>query len=74
MLSSERPAKDSCFLQAGPVARTLIAEPIQLSSLIGMSVDHASAVAAPKSDPVFLHVKAGMIVIATDSEWGERRE
>ena len=28
-----------------------------------MSVDHASAVAAPKSDPVFLHVKAGMTVI-----------
>ena len=28
-----------------------------------MSVDHASAIAAPKSDPVFLHVKAGMTVI-----------
>ena len=33
-----------------------------------MSVDHASAVAAPKSDPVFLHVKAGMTVIVTDTE------
>ena len=32
-----------------------------------MSVDHASAVAAPKSDPVFLHVKAGMSVIVTDT-------
>ena len=35
-----------------------------------MPVDHASAVAAPKSDPVFLHVKAGMTVIAEDgSNW-----
>ena len=34
----------------------------------GMSVDHASAVAAPKSDPVFLHVKAGITVIVTDTE------
>ena len=34
----------------------------------GMSVDHASAVAAPKSDPVFLHVKAGMTVIVTDTD------
>ena len=33
-----------------------------------MSVDHASAVTAPKSDPVFLHVKAGMTVIVTDTE------
>ena len=33
-----------------------------------MSVDHASAVAVPKSDPVFLRVKAGMTVIVTDSE------
>ena len=32
-----------------------------------MSVDHASAVEAPKSDPVFLHVKAGMTVIVTDT-------
>ena len=28
-----------------------------------MSVDHASGVGAPKSDPVFLQVKAGMTVI-----------
>ena len=35
-----------------------------------MSVDHASAVAAPKSDPVFLHVKAGMTVIVEDGgDW-----
>ena len=33
-----------------------------------MSIDHASAVAAPKSDPVFLHVKTGMTVIVTDTE------
>ena len=33
-----------------------------------MSIDHAGAVAAPKSDPVFLHVKAGMTVIVTDTE------
>ena len=33
-----------------------------------MSVDRASAVAAPKSDPVFLHGKAGMTVIVTDTE------
>lgn len=33
-----------------------------------MSVDHASAVAAPKSDPVFLHVKASMTVIVVDTE------
>ena len=33
-----------------------------------MSVDHASAIAAPKSDPIFLHVKAGMTVIVTDTE------
>ena len=33
-----------------------------------MSIDHAAAVAAPKSDPVFLHVKAGMTVIVTDTE------
>tara|TARA_B100002051_G_scaffold12916_1_gene10755 strand:+ start:1108 stop:1221 length:114 start_codon:yes stop_codon:yes gene_type:complete len=25
-----------------------------------MSVDHSSSVKAPKSDPVFLHVKAGV--------------
>ena len=28
-----------------------------------MSVDNASGLGAPKSDPVFLHVKAGMTVI-----------
>ena len=33
-----------------------------------MSIDHASAVAAPKSDPVFLHVKTGMTLIVTDTE------
>ena len=33
-----------------------------------MSIDHASTVAAPKSDPVFLHAKAGMTVIVTDTE------
>ena len=33
-----------------------------------MSVDHASAVAAPKTDPVFLHVKSGMTVIVTDTD------
>ena len=35
-----------------------------------MSVDHVSGVAAPKADPVFLHVKAGMTVIVDDgSDW-----
>ena len=34
----------------------------------GMSADHSSAVAAPKSDPVFLHFKPGMTVIFTDTE------
>ena len=33
-----------------------------------MSVDHASAVAAPKSDLVFLHVKPGMTVIVSDTD------
>ena len=33
-----------------------------------MSVDHASGVAAPKSDPVFLSVKPGMCVIVTDTD------
>ncbi len=33
-----------------------------------MSVDHASAVVAPKTDPVFLHVKSGMTVIVTDTD------
>ena len=32
------------------------------------SIDHACTVAAPKSDPVFLHVKTGMTVIVTDTE------
>ena len=31
-----------------------------------MSVDHASTVPTPKSDPVFLHVRAGMTVIVED--------
>ena len=31
---------------------------------------HASGVAAPKADPVFLHVRAGMTVIVDDgSDW-----
>ena len=35
-----------------------------------MSVDHASGVAAPKADPVFLHVRAGMTMIVDDgSDW-----
>ena len=35
-----------------------------------MSVDHASGVATPKSDSVFLHVRAGMTVIVEDgSDW-----
>ena len=34
----------------------------------GVSVDHASGVATPKSDPVFLHVKSGMTVIVTDTD------
>ena len=33
-----------------------------------MSADLSSAVAAPKPDPVFLHVKAGMTVIVADTE------
>ena len=33
-----------------------------------MSVDHASGVATPHSDPVFLHVKAGMTVIVEDGK------
>ena len=33
-----------------------------------MPVDHASAFAAPKSDPIFLHVKAGMTVVVTDTD------
>ena len=35
-----------------------------------MSVDHSSDVAAPQSDPLFLHVRAGMTVIVEDgSDW-----
>ena len=35
-----------------------------------MSIDHASGVAAPKADPVFLHVRTGMTVIVDDgSDW-----
>ena len=33
-----------------------------------MSVDHSRAVAAPKSDHVFLHFKAGMTVILADMD------
>ena len=33
-----------------------------------MSVDQVSAVVALKSDPVFLHVKAGMTVIVADTD------
>ena len=33
-----------------------------------MSVDHASAVAAPKSDPILLHVKPCDAVVITDSD------
>ena len=33
-----------------------------------MSVDHSSGVAAPKADPVLLHVKLGMTVIVTDND------
>ena len=31
-----------------------------------MSVDHASGVATPKTDPVFLHVRAGMTVVVAE--------
>ena len=35
-----------------------------------MSVDHASGVAAPKADLVFLHVKAGMtLIVEDDGNW-----
>ena len=35
-----------------------------------MSVDHSSGVEAPKVEPVFLHVRAGMTVIVEDgSDW-----
>ena len=35
-----------------------------------MSFDHASVVAVPRADPVFLHVRAGMTVIVEGgSDW-----
>ena len=35
-----------------------------------MSVYHASGVATPMTDPVFLHVRAGMTVIVEDcNDW-----
>ena len=35
-----------------------------------MSVDHASDVATPMTDPVFLHFRAGMKVIVEDgNDW-----
>ena len=35
-----------------------------------MSTDRASAVAAPKSDPVFLHVKPGdAVIIEEGNDW-----
>ena len=33
-----------------------------------MSVDHSSGVATPKTDPVFLHVRAGITVIVEDEK------
>ena len=33
-----------------------------------MTVEHASGISAPKSDPVFLRVKLGMSVIVTDTD------
>ena len=33
-----------------------------------MSVDHASSLAAPLLDPVFLHVRPGMTVIVEDGK------
>ena len=33
-----------------------------------MSVDHSVVTARPDRDPLFLHVKAGMTVIVTDTE------
>ena len=35
---------------------------------IGIKVDHGSGISAPKSDPVFLHVKSGMTVIVADMD------
>ena len=33
-----------------------------------MSVDHSHGVATPQSDPVFLHVRAGMTVIVEEGK------
>ena len=33
-----------------------------------MSVEHSSGIEAPEANPIFLHVKAGMTVIVTDTE------
>ena len=33
-----------------------------------MSVEHSSEIEAPEANPIFLHVKAGMTVIVTDTE------
>ena len=33
-----------------------------------MTVDHASGILSPKSDPVFLRVKSEMTVIVTDTD------
>ena len=33
-----------------------------------MSVAHSSGIKAPEANPIFLHVKAGMTVIVTDTE------
>ena len=33
-----------------------------------MSVEHLSGVEAPEANPIFLHVRAGMTVIVTDTE------
>ena len=33
-----------------------------------MSFDHTSGVSTPQSDPIFLHVKAGMTVIVGNDE------
>ncbi len=37
-----------------------------------MSIDHESAIAAPKSGPVFLHLKAWMTVSVSDTKGGWR--
>ena len=35
---------------------------------MGVSVDHASGVSTPNSDPVFFYVRAGMTVIVEDGK------